>query len=103
MAEEIAAADRNNLYISSRFFTDPEKYSAFCAFYAVMRVVDDRIDDLPSRTGLSAEDRRAEHDVVRAWEEGVAACYADRPPDQSTLDRCAHGQARALLDAVATI
>ena len=101
VAEEIAAADLNNLYISSCFFKDPEKYSAFCAFYAVMRVVDDRIDDLPSRTGLSAEDRRAEHDVVRAWEEGVAACYANGPRDQSTLDRCAHGQAGALLDSVA--
>jgi phytoene synthase len=101
VAERIAAADLNNLYISSRFFREPEKYFAFCAFYAVMRVVDDRIDDLPSRTGLSAEERQAEHEVVRAWEEGIAAAYEDRRPDRATLDRCAHDDAGALLAAVA--
>ncbi|MFG1691451.1 phytoene/squalene synthase family protein [Gemmatimonadota bacterium] len=101
VAEEIAAADLNNLYMTSCFFSDPEKYSAFCAFYAVMRVVDDRIDDLPSRAGLSEEDRRAEHDAVQAWEEGIAACYAGWPPEQPTLDRCGHDQAGELLDAVA--
>jgi phytoene synthase len=101
IAEEIAAADLNNLYVSSCFFREPEKYQAFCAFYAVMRVVDDRIDDLPSRTALSPEDRQAEHDVVRAWEEGIAACYEDRRPDQATLARCAHDHSAALLEAVA--
>lgn len=99
VAEKIAAADLNNLYLTSRFFTDPKKYSAFCAFYAVMRVVDDRIDDLPSRADLAAGDRRAEHDVVRGWEEGIAACYADRPPTQAIVDRCVHTQAKALLQA----
>jgi phytoene synthase len=89
------------LYISSRFFREPEKYFAFCAFYAVMRVVDDRIDNLPSRTGLSEEERQKEHEVVCAWEEGITAAYEDRRPNQTTLDRCAHDDAGALLAAVA--
>jgi phytoene synthase len=100
VAEGIAAADLNNLYLSSCFFADRKKYRAFCAFYAVMRAVDDRIDELPSRIDLSVEDRRAEHDVVGAWEDGVAACYGDRSPDEATLTRCAHPRAPELLDAV---
>lgn len=80
VAEAIAAKDQNNLYLVSRYFSDPEKYRAFCAFYAVMRLVDDRIDSIPSRTGLSPETRAFEHGVVDFWERAVEACWAGAAP-----------------------
>ena len=100
MAEEIASADLNNLYLSSCFFADPEKYRAFCAFYALMRVVDDRVDGLPPRSRLSQSDHQVEHDILQAWEDSVRACYEGRRPDQTTLDRCAHDGASALFDSL---
>ena len=75
-AEAIAARDQNNLYLVSRYFADSEKYRAFCALYAVMRLVDDRIDGLPSRIQLSPEERAFEHGVVKFWERAVEACRA---------------------------
>ncbi len=101
VAEQIAARDLNNLYLTSRFFADPEKYRAFCAFYAVMRVVDDRVDDLPSRHGLSLQGRQREHDVLRAWEEAVCTSYEGQSQSPDTLVACQHGQAAPLLDAFA--
>jgi phytoene/squalene synthetase len=76
IAEEIAARDNNNLYMTSRYFADNQKYRAFCALYAVMRVVDDHIDAIPSRADLSPRERRAEHLIVERWEAAVQACYA---------------------------
>ncbi len=75
VAEEIAAEDLNNLYISSCFFKDPEKYSAFCAYYAVMRVVDDRIescsfDPLAGHHRLSREEKQQVIDEVASRTNG---------------------------------
>ena len=80
VAEAIAAKDQNNLYLVSRYFADPEKYRAFCALYAVMRLVDDRIDAIPSRTELLPEARAFEHRVVEFWERAVEACRAGASP-----------------------
>lgn len=80
VAEAIAAKDQNNLYLVSRYFADPEKYRAFCALYAVMRLVDDRIDAIPSRTELAPEARAFEHGVVEFWERAVEACRAGAAP-----------------------
>ncbi|MFL6291147.1 MAG: phytoene/squalene synthase family protein [Thermoanaerobaculia bacterium] len=80
VAEAIAAKDQNNLYVVSRYFADPEKYRAFCALYAVMRLVDDRIDEIPSRTTLTLEARAFEHGVVEFWERAVDVCRAGAAP-----------------------
>ncbi len=80
VAEIIAAKDQNNLYLVSRYFADPEKYRAFCALYAVMRLVDDRIDAIPSRAELAPETRNFEHSVVEFWERAVEACRAGAVP-----------------------
>ena len=83
-AESIAAKDLNNLYLTSRYFADPAKYTAFCSLYALMRVVDDRVDELSPRGELTAEERVREHRIADAWEEaflthidGTAAVPAD--------------------------
>lgn len=101
VAEAIASRDLNNLYRVSLFFRDPERYRAFCAYYAVMRVVDDRIDDLPSRSGMSRGERSAEHDVVLAWDEAVRSCYEGGAVPGPVLERCGHPGAARLLDAFA--
>jgi phytoene/squalene synthetase len=79
-AEAVAAKDQNNLYLVSRYFADREKYLAFCAFYAVMRLVDDRIDAIPSRSELASEARAFEHRVVDFWQDCVEACRAGAAP-----------------------
>jgi phytoene/squalene synthetase len=101
IAEAIASRDKNNLYLSSRYFGDANKYRAFCALYAVMRVLDDRIDSLPSRAGLSATGRAAEHAVVDRWARAVEDCFAGREPVVPAPADAAHPDGAALLCALA--
>ncbi len=101
VAEAIAARDQNNLYLVSRYFADPEKYRAFCAFYAVMRLVDDRIDAIPSRTELSPEARAFEHRVVEIWERMVEACGTGEVPDLAEIPEGLPADVPDLLQAFA--
>jgi len=80
-AERVAARDLNNLYRTSCHFHDLDRYRAFCAFYAIMRIVDDRVDELPARPGLSRDQLVAEHDVVDAWRSAVRACFQSAAGD----------------------
>lgn len=99
-AEAIAARDLNNLYLTSCYFVDRERYRAFCSLYAVMRVVDDRIDDIPSRSELSREERLTEHRVVDAWRDALLGpTQEDSGPDAHLASLCPHPQAEDLLRA----
>ncbi len=80
LAEAIAAKDLNNLYLTSCYFADPERYSAFCSLYAFMRVIDDRVDALPQADGPAGFDGSREHDVLRAWEEALVAAVGGAEP-----------------------
>lgn len=100
VAESIAARDANNLYRTSCFFQDPARYRSFCAQYAIMRVVDDRIDALPARMVLSSREIAAEHDIVAAWRSAVEAVYAGQNPPPAVLARTDYAQAPALLRAL---
>jgi phytoene synthase len=100
-AEVIASRDRNNLYLTSCYFRDPERYKAFCAYYALMRIVDDRIDDIPDRARLSDRDRAREHRVVSAWATAIRESSEGRSPSRSGIARCNHPEAAALLEAFA--
>jgi phytoene synthase len=80
VAESIAAKDRNNLYRASCHFRDEERYRAFCADYAIMRSVDDRVDGFLSKPYASAEDRARESRVVEAWHQVIAACLEGDVP-----------------------
>jgi phytoene/squalene synthetase len=100
VAEAIAAYDANNLYRTSCFFRDPERYRAFCAQYAIMRLVDDRIDALPARAFLTPAEVAAERDVVDAWRGAVEAIYEGQNLRHGMLDRTGYVQARELLTAL---
>lgn len=99
VAEAIAAKDLNNLYLTSCYFRDLEKYRAFCSLYALMRVVDDRIDELIPRGELSPAEREHEHEVARAWERAFDARVAGGSPDAGTVRYCERSDAAELLEA----
>lgn len=101
IAEAIASRDLNNLYRASSYFEDRDKYRAFCTYYALMRVVDDRIDGLHTRLGLSDQERRAEHKVVSAWDAGVRISYQDRIVPKPIVQQCGFANAQSLLDSFA--
>lgn len=100
-AESIAANDLNNLYLTSCFFADAEKYAAFCALYALMRVIDDRIDALPQDGAAGSVDAAREHAVLDAWQAGLMAALADGAPPARLAELCEMPQAERLLAAVA--
>lgn len=99
VTEAIAARDRNNLYVTSSFFRDPVKFRAFCAYYAVMRVVDDRIDNLPPPDRRGAELRARELGVVEAWERMVRSSCRGIRPTASLLESCDFAEAEAVCES----
>lgn len=99
VTEAIASKDRNNLHVTSSFFRDPAKYRAFCAYYAVMRLVDDRVDSLPTPCGLSAKLRENELAVVMAWEQVVKSGCHGVYPKTSFLTSCDFAEAKAICES----
>ena len=96
VAERIAARDLNNLYQTSCFFHERERYAAFCSLYAVMRVIDDRIDGLPFAQRSSPAVVATERGIVDAWERVLAALTVD-PGAQADLAAWGHADAALLL------
>ena len=101
VTETIASKDHNNLYVTSTFFQDPIKYRAFCAYYAIMRIVDDRIDNLPSKSTRSVELRKRELDVVAAWEQVVRSCCRGIHPTAFQLASCDFAEAEVVCQSFA--
>jgi phytoene synthase len=99
VAEAIAAKDLNNLYLTSCYFADPARYAAFCSLYALMRVIDDRVDELPQDPARF--DIAAEHEVLRSWEEALFAAAAGSAPDPGLGERCGMAEARLLVTGAA--
>lgn len=75
VAESIASRDLNNLYLASLFFAEPVRYRVFCVFYAVMRWVDDRVDDLAARGGGSPEEHARVVREVAWWRDAIDEIY----------------------------
>jgi phytoene synthase len=79
LCERIAGKDSSSLYHTSQFFQDRARYEAFIAMYAVMRVVDDIIDDTFDKSLMAPLERAALRREIDAWEARVRAAYAGRP------------------------
>lgn len=106
LAESIAARDLNNLYLTSRFFADPNRFRAFCVFYAVMRLVDDRVDELCARRGVPAGERERVAAEVEGWRRAVEGAYREgRAPEAPVMTEGPDGDdpdaGRALMTAFA--
>ena len=100
VTEAIASKDHNNLYITSSFFKDRNKYKAFCAFYAVMRIVDDRIDNLSLTVKQNKESQKKELEIVDAWEQVVILCHRNIYPTSAQLAACDFIDADAVCEAL---
>jgi phytoene synthase len=98
IAEMIAAKDLNNLYRASCFFTEIERYRAFCALYAVMRLVDDCVDAVLSE-GLDSDAVPHTQRILVAWEHAVSAAMADQLPSSAEVQATKEPRAADVLDA----
>lgn len=79
VSERVAAKDRSNLYVVSQFFEDRARYDAFIAMYAVMRVVDDLVDDVADKALMPVSARDALLRELDQWEHRIRAAYAGCP------------------------
>jgi phytoene synthase len=97
VVESIAAKDLNNLYRTSCYFRDKKRYQAFCAMYAVMRVVDDRVDNLLAQPRPACSALAHARKVVTAWHRVVSACLSGCQPASEDVGGCDHPYANELL------
>ena len=74
----IAARDKPHLYDAAQHFEPQATRDAFAATYASMRVIDDFIDDIPDRSHISPETRKAAQQLVNRWLGQVRAAVEGR-------------------------
>lgn len=86
VVEGIAAKDRSSLYLSAQFLADPERYRAFVAMYAVMRLIDDAVDEVEDKQRLPTTERAALHALLDRWGSRVHAAYRGAP-EEDAVDR----------------
>lgn len=96
VAEKIASKDNNNLYIASSFFRDPIKYKTFCSYYSVMRIVDDRVDNLPLLVNRDKKLIDRELKVIDAWEQVIILCHRGVFPTTTQLEACDFNETKAI-------
>lgn len=102
VTERIVSRDHNNLYITSSFFRDQNKYRAFCAYYAVMRVVNDRIDNLTPLDKRNLDRKKSELSVVDAWEQVAISCHRGVYPTVDQLEGCDFPEVVSVCESLIT-
>jgi phytoene/squalene synthetase len=80
--EKIAGRNIPNLYLAARFFDQPALFDAFCATYASMRIIDDRIDGLADREKLTPEEKEQAMAAIGDWLGKVNAAFALKPVNE---------------------
>jgi phytoene synthase len=83
--EKVAAKDRSNLYVTSQFFEDRARYDAFIAMYAVMRLVDDLVDNVPDKSKAPPSVVQGLHAELDRWEQRIRNAY-DGKPGRDSVD-----------------
>jgi phytoene synthase len=73
--ESIAKQKNPFLYYVSSFFKDKNKFKAFCSTYASMRILDDFVDGIKSRTKLSGDEKIFYLEEINKWENLITDCY----------------------------
>lgn len=97
ITERIAARDNNNLYQASRYLIELDRYRSFCAFYSVMRVVDDAIDALPARQSLAAATIAAELKKLARWRQATISASRNGDDPDLAMIRFDHPHAESLV------
>lgn len=100
VAEAVAARDLNHLYRTSCYFSERSRYTAFCTMYAIMRVVDDRVDAARVDPAFTSDSLRRESRVVDAWARVVDSSLAGRSPSGCDLAEVEYRGAEELADAL---
>jgi phytoene/squalene synthetase len=99
IAETIACKDKNNLSLTSSFFKDKTKYRVFCSYYALMRVVDDHIDNLPPYDQRSKKLIDKELKYLDSWERIVTSSMKGLYPDKNLFNSTGCNEAEAICDS----
>jgi phytoene synthase len=101
VGEIIASKDLNNLYRTSCFFRDMERYRAFCAQYAIMRLVDDRVDGFLAESDGADWGVARERTVLKAWDGVVQDCLTGGEADPADIADLGCADAVSLLASFA--
>ncbi|MEJ2194009.1 MAG: squalene/phytoene synthase family protein [Ignavibacteriaceae bacterium] len=88
--------------MTSSFFKDSIKYRAFCAYYAVMRIVDDRVDNLPIIANRGKKLIELELNVINAWKQVVETCRRGIFPSTYQIEACDFTNTTAICESLIT-
>jgi phytoene/squalene synthetase len=97
IAESVAAKGKSNLYRTSCYFGDRERYRSFCALYAVLRLVSDRVKTFLAGGDDCSGELCQEFIVVQAWRRVIAALVTGDDPMQQDIQQIGIPQLDELL------
>jgi phytoene/squalene synthetase len=101
IAEAAAAKGKSNLYRTSCYFKDLERYESFCALYAVLRLVSDRVKNFLVGGEDCSGELCEEFIVVQAWRRVISAVVTGHDPVEQDVQEIGIPQLDQLLVAFA--